>query len=58
MSAWPEPASFPEVLPRTMKFCKVCQKETPHEIRGGSGVVATICIPCLRRALEYEQERD
>lgn len=58
MSSWPEPASFQELLPTTLKFCKICQRETPHQIRGGEGVVAVICIPCLRRALTYELDRD
>lgn len=58
MSAWPEPASFADDFPRTTKYCKICQKDTPHEIRAGSGVIATICIPCLRRTLDYDLERD
>ena len=58
MSAWPEPASFQEARPKTMKFCKTCHKETPHELHEGAGVRATICIPCLRRALCYEMDRD
>jgi hypothetical protein len=57
MSSWPEPVSFHEP-PTTIKFCKICQRETPHQIRGGEGVVAVICIPCLDRALTYELERD
>ncbi len=57
MSSWPEPASFHE-LPTTIKFCKICQRETPHQIRGGDGVVTVICIPCLGHALTYELERD
>jgi hypothetical protein len=58
MSSWPEPASFHEPLPTTIKFCRFCQRETPHQVRGGKGVVAVICIPCLNRALTYELERD
>lgn len=58
MSTWPEPASFREGLPKTMKYCKVCQKETPHQIRAGAGVTATICLSCLQRALSYELDRD
>ena len=58
MSAWPEPASFQEDLPKTMRYCKTCQRDTPHEIRTGSGMTATICIPCLRRAFYYDLERD
>jgi hypothetical protein len=51
MSAWPEPASFRDALPVTPKYCKTCQRETPHQIRGGRDVIAVICIPCLSRAL-------
>jgi len=58
MSSRPEPASFGDALPKTVKYCKKCQRETSHEIRGGPGVVAFICIPCLSRALTYELERD
>jgi hypothetical protein len=58
MSSWPEPASFYEPLPTTIKYCRCCQRETPHQVRSGKGVVAVICIPCLNRALTYELERD
>jgi hypothetical protein len=58
MTAWPEPASFHDPLPKTMKHCKTCDRETPHEIRGGPGLSAIICIACLRRALMYELEKD
>jgi hypothetical protein len=58
MSSWPEPASFHELLPTTIRFCRSCERETPHQIRAGDGVVAVICIPCLGRALTYELERD
>jgi len=58
MSAWPEPASFQDDFPKTIKYCKICQRETPHTIRTASGVTATICVACLRRALDYDLERD
>jgi len=58
MSARPGLASFQEDVPKTMKYCKTCQRDTPHEIRMGSGVTATICVPCLRRGFDYELERD
>lgn len=58
MSAWPEPASFHDPLPKTMKYCRTCEKETPHEIRGGEGVSAIICLACLFRALSFEPEQD
>jgi hypothetical protein len=32
----------------------LCQRETRHQQREGAGVVATICVPCLERALSYE----
>ena len=58
MSSWPEPASFHEALPTTLRFCKICQRETPHQVRGSSGLSAVICMHCLDRALTYELERD
>lgn len=58
MSAWPEPASFHDPQPVTMKYCKICHGETPHQIRTGHGVNAIICVPCLRRAMSYELDRD
>jgi hypothetical protein len=58
MSTWPEPASFLEALPKTIKYCKTCQRETAHQIRGGPGVVAFICTACLERALTHELGRD
>jgi hypothetical protein len=58
MKSWPEPASFHAALPKTIKYCKTCQSETPHQIRGGSSVVAVFCLSCLERALKYQLGRD
>ena len=58
MSAWTEPASHQDNLPRIMKYCKVCQQDTPHEIRRWAGLRATICVACIRRALAYDLDRD
>lgn len=58
MGACPEPGAFQPDFPTTMMYCKNCQRETPHEIYTGSGVTAKVCIECLRRALEYDLERD
>ncbi|GEM_PF-3595987 len=44
--------------PKTLRYCRTCQKETPHQLRQGSGVVITLCVPCLERALSYELDRD
>lgn len=44
--------------PKTLRLCRTCAKETPHQLRQGSGVVVSLCVPCLERALSYELERD
>jgi hypothetical protein len=58
MTTWPEPASVHEMRPKTIKYCKVCERDTPHQIRDGQGLVARICVLCLNRALIYELDRD
>jgi hypothetical protein len=45
-------------LPRIMKQCKLCQRDTPHLISTGDGVTAVICMPCWHLAVAYELERD
>jgi len=50
-----EPVPAP---PKTIRYCKVCRRETPHEILAGSGVVAKVCIPCLEQTERYELDRD
>jgi hypothetical protein len=49
---------LPYPLPKTLRYCKLCQKETPHEIRVGAGVVAKFCVACMERELFYELEKD
>ena len=44
--------------PKTLRLCRTCGKETPHQLRQGSGVIVTLCVPCLERALSYELDRD
>ena len=58
MWSWPEHQAVAPPLPKTLRFCKACGKETPHEVRSGCGVIAKVCIPCLERALQYELDRD
>jgi hypothetical protein len=58
MTSYIEFVSGHEALPKTIKYCKTCQRETFHQIRGGRGLSANICIPCLERALAWEQHRD
>jgi hypothetical protein len=58
MSGHPHTATAAAPAPRTLRFCKTCGCDTPHEIRSGSGVTARICATCLERALRYELDRD
>jgi hypothetical protein len=58
MMEWPQYSSVAAPLPKTVRFCKVCHQHTPHEIRPGGGLTATICVPCLERALTYELDRE
>jgi hypothetical protein len=44
--------------PHTLRYCKVCQKDTPHEIRGGTGMNAKMCVKCLEAGRNYELDRD
>ncbi len=44
--------------PKTLRHCRTCGKETPHQLRQGAGVVVSLCVPCLERALTYELDRD
>jgi len=51
-----QPAAFD--LPKTLRYCKVCEKETPHRIHAGDGLVARICVACLEHIRGYELDRD
>jgi hypothetical protein len=44
--------------PKTIRYCPLCGKQTTHEFKEGGGLVATICIPCVERALSYELDRE
>jgi len=52
--SWPGYSSKADPLPRTIRFCKVCQKETQHEVRTGAGVVAKMCVDCLYALLNFK----
>jgi hypothetical protein len=47
-----------QIQAKTIRHCKVCMKETPHEILSGGGCVAKICVPCLERSQRWELDRD
>lgn len=58
MQLWEEqPESIP-APPKTIRFCKICDRETPHEVRAGNGIIARICVPCLERERLYDLDRD
>jgi hypothetical protein len=46
------------LIPKTLRYCPLCQKETTHEIREGKRMTVTVCVPCLERALSYELDRE
>jgi hypothetical protein len=46
---------LPKPPVQTMGFCKNCQRETPHEIRGGKGCAVKLCIPCVQRTMMYDE---
>ncbi len=58
MSAPREMTQAATTWPKTMRYCRTCGKETPHQLRQGTGVVVSLCVPCLERALSYELDRD
>ena len=43
--------------PAALRFCKTCQKKTPHEIRRISDSSIRICVPCLERVVVSELDR-
>ena len=54
MDSWPGHSSQAAALPRMLRFCKVCQKETLHETRTGAGVIARMCVVCLYALLNFK----
>jgi len=46
------------LTPKTLRYCRACAKQTPHEIRENSDVTAAICVACVERALSYELDRE
>jgi hypothetical protein len=51
-------SEYKQIVAKTIRYCKACEMETPHEIIAGSGCVAKICLPCLQRSERYELDRD
>src|SRR5580692_8467164 len=57
IEAAPAPVSWQDG-PRTIRYCKTCQRGTAHQIVGCGGVQAALCIPCQVRLTAYELDRD
>jgi hypothetical protein len=45
-------------FPRVLRYCRCCERETPHEIHTAHAMDITECICCMQRALMYELGRD
>jgi len=45
-------------VPRVLRYCRCCDRETPHEIRNADGMSIAVCVGCVERALMYELGRD
>lgn len=45
-------------FPRILRYCRYCERETPHEIHAVDGMSITVCARCVEHALFYELERD
>ena len=51
--------SLPDATrPRVLRYCKLCQQETSHEIQNAGGAGVSVCVSCLARALNFELDRD
>jgi hypothetical protein len=44
--------------PRILRYCRGCERETPHEIHTADGMSIKVCACCVERALMYELDRD
>jgi hypothetical protein len=45
-------------VPKTLRFCPTCERDTPHKLLAREGAVVKLCIYCLDRAMLYELDRD
>jgi len=43
---------------KTLLYCKICLRETTHEIHQSSDVETANCVSCLERSITYELERE
>jgi hypothetical protein len=43
---------------KMLHYCKICLRETTHEINEARGVETAACVPCLERSVSYELDRE
>ncbi|GEM_PF-2502778 len=55
-SEWTSGLSARVLLPRTLHYCGICEKQTPHAIVGP--VETLLCLGCADRASVFELDRD
>ena len=53
MIAWPARS-----MPKTLRYCSICHKETTHEILENGGPASLVCVPCREETLSYELDRE
>jgi NMD protein affecting ribosome stability and mRNA decay len=58
MSTAPQPSQGATARPRVLRYCRHCERETPHEIHAADGMNIAVCVRCVERARFYELERD
>jgi len=43
---------------RILRYCKYCEKQTPHEVRSGPDGSSEVCSRCREQALLDELDED
>jgi len=43
---------------KTLLYCKICIRETTHEIHPVGGAEKANCVPCMERSISYELDRE
>jgi len=43
---------------KTLHYCKICLRETTHEIDQSSGTETANCVACMERSVSYELDRE
>jgi hypothetical protein len=43
---------------KTLLYCRICSRETTHEIHLAAGAETANCVPCMERSISYELDRE